>query len=460
MRRSCRRPPRASCRARGVLTLVALAVLLVGPWSERLSAQGAAGFPACITTQVQAHIAASGATTDRYSFEDPDVLLRAVWLCAGDYAVANILPIGRALLGGLVVIMVVWTGIGFMFSGQLDFGALLGTIFLAGLGFLMLDNYFFASPAAVPWLPAGQTSNGLVALFADEAVETGELIMGNAQTDFHDAFTDARVAAEERYLGTAARVVGDPTQTTADQVRNPWSDEGIQAQLRRFAFEVRMAPVVFMQWGTSVLMWLIGWMIYAQYVWGFFTLTVLTMLGPLFIPFMMIKQLDFLFWGWLKALLNGVIYMLTAAALYAVTAMVMIAPLDRMAEVLVPDDPGSFLGSVELLFRLTVEYVPLVIMSLFAALKVGALSGMVMSGGTPPGSGIGSALTKAESGARTLAGRYGAPPRSPAPLSQATAGAGGTARRRAAEALRDARRRSGGGGGGSRPGAGGGGRAG
>ena len=331
------------------------------------------------------------------------------------------------MLWGLLVIMIVWAGIGFMFSGQLDFGALLGTIFLASLGGMMLDNYFFASPAAVPWLPAGQTSNGLVALFADEAVQTGNLIMGNAETEFHQAFTNARVAGEERYLGTAARGVGDPTRSQADQIREPWSEEGIQAQLRRFAFEVRMAPVVFMQWGTSVLIWLIGWMIYAQYVWGFFTLTVLTMLGPLFIPFMMVKQLDFLFWGWLKALLNGVIYMLTAAALYAATAMVMISPLERMAQVLIPDDTGSFLGSIEVLFRLCVEYVPLVIMSLFAALKVNALSSMIMSGGTPPGSGIGSALTKAESGARTLAGRYGSSPRSGTgvPLSQSTGGGSG-----------------------------------
>ena len=77
-------------------------------------------------------------------------------------------------------------------------------------------------------------------------------------------------------------------------------------------------------------------MIYAQYVWGFFTLTVLTVLGPLFVPFMMIPQLDFLFWGWFKGLINGVVYMLTSAAMYAVATMVLIAPLQRLCA-----DPGA-----------------------------------------------------------------------------------------------------------------------
>ena len=75
------------------------------------------------------------------------------------------------MLGGLTVIMVIWTGIGFMFSGQLDMGKLLGTVFLAGFGFVIMDNYFHANPAAVPW--SSGTSNGFVALIANQAVAWG-----------------------------------------------------------------------------------------------------------------------------------------------------------------------------------------------------------------------------------------------------------------------------------------------
>ena len=243
---------------------------------------------------------------------------------------------------------------------------------------------------------------------------------------------------------SSARVVGDPDNIHSEAVQSENPQESIAGRIRRAEFEVRMWLMGTFHWLISVILWLVGWMIYAQYIWGFFTLTVLTVVGPLFVPFMMISQLDFLFWGWMKALLNCVIYMLTASALYAATAMLLIAPLQRMAQAPLPGDPGLMVGTVELLARLAFEYVPLVIMALFAALKVNALSAMIVAGGTPVGSGLGSGLTKAVAGAQWLADRGSG------------AGAGGgdvplstaTGQQRAAEAVRDARRRTGGGGGG------------
>ena len=200
-----------------------------------------------------------------------------------------------------------------------------------------------------------------------------------------------------------------------------------------------------MRSALSFVLWLVNWMIYAQYVWGYFTLIVLTVLGPVFIPFMMVAQLGFLFWGWFKALINGFVYMLTASAMYASVAMLLVAPLQRIAEAPLPGDPGSILGVRDLFMRLWVEYLPMVIMSLFAALKVNAVSGMIVAGGTAPGSGLGSGLTKAESGLRTAAGwapgsGHAAPA---APLPRTTV-AGPAPEQAAAGAYADAHRRVGG----------------
>ena len=442
--RCYRRPVCGKARAR--LALAVAGLWLAAPWSVGLGAQGAvpslgpATFTTCVTGVVEGVQSGAPAPTDRGFFETPDNLLGAVWTCAGNFAVATILPIGRTILGGLVVIMVVWTGVGFMFSGRFDFGSLLGTLFLAGLGFLLMDNYFYASPTV--WF-AG-TTRGVVGLFAEEAVETSELIIGNADSRFGVAYNAARASAEETELGVRARIAGDPDRNYAAELDQPWPAESIGALLRRWTFEMRMVPLVFIKWISGLVLWLVGWMVYAQYVWGFFTLTVLTILGPLFIPWMMIPQLDFLFWGWVKAMINGVIYMLTAAALYAVTAMVLISPLERVAHAPWPTDPGSIMGVLELVFRMVTEWVPLVIMSLFAALKVGAVSGMIVGGGAMPGAGLGSALTKASAAAATYAGWRGG------------RGAGGvvggdapvsvlTGRQRAQQALKEARRRSGGG---------------
>ena len=445
---------RGAWRLRGVLALGVLAFWFAAPWSVSLWAQSVVptpanpgDFPQCIQGQVTARAGSAPGAADRNFFEDPDTLLTAVWVCAGHYADREIVPIGQAMLGGLVIIMIVWTGIGFMFSGEFDLGALLGTVFLAGFGFMILDNYFFASPAAVPWLPAGERTNGFVAMFPDQAVIWGDLIMGDADEQFQRAFTEAQVSAAETYLGGAARAAGDPDRIYADaqgsgQPVQP--AEAVGGVMRRMALMVRLLGMSLMKTGLSFVLWLVGWMIYAQYVWGFLTLAVLTVLGPLFIPFMMITQLDFLFWGWFKGLINGVIYMLTASAMYAAVAMLLVAPLQRIAQAPLPGDPGSVLGVLELFMRLFLEYVPMVVMCLFAALKVNAVSGMIVAGGSPAGSGLASGLTKAQSGLATLAGRYGAP-RAAAPpvaLSQVTGG-GPTPQQRAAGAYQDARQRAG-----------------
>ncbi|MYH29600.1 MAG: hypothetical protein F4137_12275, partial [Acidobacteria bacterium] len=189
-----------SWKARGLLALVLAGLWLWGPWSVAVEAQVGppltpASFPACVNLFVQDRLVNSPDPGDTNFFEDPDTLLSAVWLCAGNFAVATILPIGRTILGGLVIIMIVWTGVGFMFSGQIDFGSLLGTLFLAGFGFILLDNYFFATP--VSWLPGAQPGRGIVGLFAEEAVALSSLIIGNADTDVHPAFINPRKSASE-----------------------------------------------------------------------------------------------------------------------------------------------------------------------------------------------------------------------------------------------------------------------
>ena len=448
MRRSAGR--RRSWKLRGAFTLALVAVWLAGPWSAGVLAQApvpvpanANSFPDCIRAQVETQAAALPSVDERNYFQSPDVLLAAVWACAGYYADLQMVPAGRNLLGGLVIIMTIWTGIGFMFSGQLDFGRVLGFLFLAGFAFVVLDNYFHASPAAVPWLPAGQTSNGFVALFADQAVRWGEVIIGDADEQFQQAFVRAQVVSAETAVAGRLRVSADPDRVYSDALSNADAGdaEAVAGVLDMILFALRTGALYLWQKLMSSLLWLVGWMIYAQYVWGFFTLTVLTVLGPLFVPWMMVPQLDFLFWGWFKALINGMIYMLTASALYAATAMLLVAPLQRFAEIPVPTDPGSLLGALEFGGRMVVEYVPMVIMCLFAAFKVNALSSMVVAGSTMPGSGLGSALTKASSGMRTLAGRYGAPSGASKPLSPTTSPL--SLRQRVGGAYDEARRRAG-----------------
>ena len=147
----------------------------------------------------------------------------------------------------------------------------------------------------------------------------------------------------------------------------------------------------------KAILWIIGWIIYAQYLWGFFALSLLTLVGPLFVPFIVLSHFDFLFWGWFKAMLTAVVYMITAGVLYVVSAAILMAPIQRLTSMPFPTESGGVVAVLGFAFRTYFEFLPLVFMAIMAAFKVGALSGGFMSGGTPPPSGLGRLKRNAES---------------------------------------------------------------
>ena len=431
-------------RARaGAVAFVLAAVLLAASPAAAQAPAPPSSFAACVTTIVDAVQAGGPAPTDRGFFETPDNLLGAVWLCAGQFANDTMVPIGDALLAGLAIIAVIWAGVGFMFSGRFDFGSLLGTVFLAGLAFMLLDNYFTATPALWP----GGTTRGVVGLFAEEAVFLSETVIGDTDRNFGGAYGQARAAAADDVRAEEA-AEALRRQELLEGIQQPFGEEFTLGELFSLDGLWRSMLSVPLSWvrGTAAfVLWLVGWILYAQYVWGFFTLTVLTVLGPVLIPWMLIPQLDFLFWGWVKAMINGVVYMLTAAALYAVTASILLVPLDRIAQMPMPSwtNPAAMVGAGEVVLRLLVEWIPLTVMVLLASFRVGPFAAGIVSGGSMPGAGLGSMMSKAAAGAQTYKSWRGA-----GPASGGAAGGGEplsveTGRQRAYE---EARRRSGGGG--------------
>ena len=51
--------------------------------------------------------------------------------------------------------------------------------------------------------------------------------------------------------------------------------------------------------------------------------TVVGMLGPIFIPFLVFDKLDFLFWGWLRAFLGFSFYKVVAAATLSILSQLL-----------------------------------------------------------------------------------------------------------------------------------------
>ena len=70
---------------------------------------------------------------------------------------------------------------------------------------------------------------------------------------------------------------------------------------------------------------------YCSYLWGYFSLLVAIILGPLLIPWVLIPQLQFLAWGWFRTLLGAGVHMMVAGACFAVVAQILMIPIIRFS---------------------------------------------------------------------------------------------------------------------------------
>lgn len=134
----------------------------------------------------------------------------------------------------------------------------------------------------------------------------------------------------------------------------------------------------------------------AQVVWAQLAITIGILLGPIFIPFLVLPQLSFLFWGWFKTLLTYSLYAAIAAAVFRVSAQVGVEVLQALGA---PGPYATPAGAGTLLqnFLMTILYA---VAALLASLQVGQFASMLLSGSGTVASGAG---TRALQGARMYA---------------------------------------------------------
>ena len=132
----------------------------------------------------------------------------------------------------------------------------------------------------------------------------------------------------------------------------------------------------------SILTALIGVII----AYGAIGATIIGLLGPIFIPWMVFGKTDFLFWGWLKAFLGFEFYKVVAAATLSVISHLLISYLTSGAMSL--DNP-----------KILIAIMPALLMMCFIAsfilLKIPAMTASLFSGhtgGHDAGVGIASAI--------------------------------------------------------------------
>jgi type IV secretory pathway VirB6-like protein len=122
----------------------------------------------------------------------------------------------------------------------------------------------------------------------------------------------------------------------------------------------------------------------AMLAYGAIASTIIGLLGPIFIPFLVFEKLDWLFWGWLKAYLGFSFYKVVAAAAMNVLSHVLTNYYIQLGQSV--SDPATIVETLPLLILL-------VLVNVYILLKIPAMTQALFTGHTSGGgSGLGVAM--------------------------------------------------------------------
>ena len=111
---------------------------------------------------------------------------------------------------------------------------------------------------------------------------------------------------------------------------------------------------------------------------GALAAAVVGLLGPLFIPFLLVEKLSFLFWGWLRAFIGFNFYKVVAAAVLSILCH--LYQLFYMS--LIPIEPITLITKLPLLILL-------VLVNIYLLFQIPAITSSIFSGHTGHGGGLG-----------------------------------------------------------------------
>ena len=122
---------------------------------------------------------------------------------------------------------------------------------------------------------------------------------------------------------------------------------------------------------VQVLLGIFSATIAAIIAYGAVAAAVTAILGPIFIPFLLVDKLSFLFWGWLRAFIGFSFYKVVAAAVLSV-----LGHLYQLYYInLIPLDASTLITKLPLLILL-------ILVNIFILFKIPAITSSILSGHT------------------------------------------------------------------------------
>ena len=272
-----------------------------------------------------------------------DIALQTLTNAAG----GEIFTTGTAMLTGLALIVVVLNGVKIAFSGNIQPWELGRVVIGIWIPWVMLQFYTTTIPGMAftfPGMIAGG-GNWLHELLIDDSVSSMQTELGNLVESI------------------GANIMAEP------QTADVWSlmTGSLQTTLTAIAGTIMSILMV-------LLLLILFAVTYAQVIWAHIALAILTILGPIFIPFLVFEPMAFLFWGWFRAMITYSLYGVIAGAVLRVFSSVGISFITSMGNADLDTQNFVDVG----LWVLAV--VPMFIAGLLASLKCGELASMLVTG--------------------------------------------------------------------------------
>jgi len=123
---------------------------------------------------------------------------------------------------------------------------------------------------------------------------------------------------------------------------------------------------------------------------GYLALGALIAVGPVLIPFLLVPKLDFLFWGWLKAMIKYSFYPVIGNLILLVICKLMLATLNSTV---LANSPSG--GAIALTFAQIPLILVLFLGATYATFKIPSLVGDIFTGAASLGQGVEQAATQA-----------------------------------------------------------------
>ena len=298
---------------------------------------------------------------------------------------------GLRLWAAIALIMVVVQGLKVSMGGRLDMWGLVTFLFWIALPLMVLEGFY------TPYVAFGNQTFIQMVTGQGQALAAALNGGGGAFAQLHDRIY-AVLAETFRQLGIALS-------------NAPWSPGGLL-----LALDVLVATLLSLSVASGVLilgivlLLIASLLVYTQVVWANVALGILTLLGPVFVPFLLIEQMSFLFWSWLKGLIQYSFQVVVAALLLRMIATVAIFPLEGMgtlAASLASISSGAgdpLMVSYLDVLRQFGSWVPVILAALLLSFKVGELTQVMLGGSQNLSSGLtavaaGAAATIASGGA-------------------------------------------------------------